>query len=741
MATTRDTTLAPATVDSLENPSLDVTRWNYDPASGLLTQKLYDDGKGPSYTYTPDGKLSTRTWARGVVTEYDYDALGQLAGIDYSDNTPDVIYTYDRLNRQLSAIATGVSTNLYVYSTNTLELVSEIQNGVVIDRSRDAFGRESGIALEADYDVSSAYDGYGRFASVAHAQSTNTFEYSYLPGASLVSGMTSSTGHAWTRSYEPQRHLITAVTNSFNGNFIFAFDYANDEIGRRTARLDSQPAGVAITNVFGYNVRSEVTTAAMGTNAYGYVFDPIGNRIVSTNNAEVTSYAANELNQYTNILCVSATPREPTHDDDGNMTFLPSTAGGGAGGEGWYFQWDGENRLIGVSSNNVLLATHTYDHQSRRVGKFSHEDAKTRSYVYDGWNLIQELTHSQTHTLTNSYTWGLDLSGSLQGAGGVGGLLAVVQDSATYVPAWDANGNVTEYSSTDGAIAAHYEYDAFGETIVQTGAMADAFSFRFSTKYWEDEAKLYYYGYRFYEPNIGRWLNRDPIGELGGGCLYVFVGNGSVNGSDIIGLAKWEDVQKLLNAVLDAENRCNDCCPKTKDYLQCMEEGIIGNNKKLVEALDKLASGIGNVQKGAKRIQTATDVLNFLQDAFDKNIFDPDKVKDISKILERSGNILGDVSKAANLGASISRGDALDLLLVIGAEFGPKGVDSLFGYYSEAYRAAMSGIADLPYKGNHEQKITNGAAFCEMDPADCDSAELSMKSGYGDPWGCYRKLK
>lgn len=57
----------------------------------------------------------------------------------------------------------------------------------------------------------------------------------------LISGMTASSGHAWTRSYEPNRNLITAITNSFNGNPISAFDYANDEVGRRTARLDARP--------------------------------------------------------------------------------------------------------------------------------------------------------------------------------------------------------------------------------------------------------------------------------------------------------------------------------------------------------------------------------------------------------------------------------------------------------------------------------------------------------------------
>ena len=407
MATTRDTTLDPATVDTLDHPSLDVTRWSYDPATGLLVQKLYDDGKGPSYTYTPDGKLATRTWARGMVTEYGYDGAGELASVQYSDSTPDVAYTYDRIGRQLSAIAAGVSTNLYAYSTNTLELVSEIQNGVVIDRSRDAFGRESGIALESDYDVGYGYDTFGRFAQVSNFQFQ--VSYSYLSGSSLVSGMTASSGHAWTRSYEPQRNLITAVTNSFNGNLISAFDYANDAIGRRTARLDSQPAGTVNTNAFGYNIRSEVATALMGTNTYGYVFDLIGNRIVSTNNAEISTYVANALNQYAAIS--NTITILPVHDDDGNML----TNGV------WSYVWDGENRLIGVSSNDALLVTYTYDCRSRRIGKVG--DDTMRSFLYDGWNLIQETSG----TNSTHYVWGLDLSGFLHGAGGVGGLLAVLE--------------------------------------------------------------------------------------------------------------------------------------------------------------------------------------------------------------------------------------------------------------------------------------------------------------------------
>ena len=56
-------------------------------ATGLVTQKLYADGRGPCYTYTDDGNLATRTWARGVTTSYTYDAWGSLTSTTYFDGT------------------------------------------------------------------------------------------------------------------------------------------------------------------------------------------------------------------------------------------------------------------------------------------------------------------------------------------------------------------------------------------------------------------------------------------------------------------------------------------------------------------------------------------------------------------------------------------------------------------------------------------------------------------------------
>ena len=108
------------------------------------------------------------------------------------------------------------------------------------------------------------------------------------------------------------------------------------------------------------------------------------------------------------------------------------------------------------------------------------------------------------------YTWGMD--GRLDGM-----ILSNAQDRAVEelpsFPGYDDNGNVIGYWDEDGDLVAEYAYDAFGNTISATGSMADVFPHRFSTKYYDAETDLYYYGYRYYSPSLGRWISRDPIKE------------------------------------------------------------------------------------------------------------------------------------------------------------------------------------------------------------------------------------
>ena len=115
-------------------------------------------------------------------------------------------------------------------------------------------------------------------------------------------------------------------------------------------------------------------------------------------------------------------------------------------------------------------------------------------------------------------------------------MLARINDTRVHHYTYNGNGNVGQLVDTDGIIAAHYEYDPFGNTITSHGILAEANPYRFSTKYLDAETGLYYYGYRYYRPLLGRWLNRDPIEEEGGKNFYGFVGNAPVNIYDYLGL-------------------------------------------------------------------------------------------------------------------------------------------------------------------------------------------------------------
>jgi RHS repeat-associated protein len=229
--------------------------------------------------------------------------------------------------------------------------------------------------------------------------------------------------------------------------------------------------------------------------------------------------------------------------------------------------------------------SYAYDHQSRRVSRRQYvwlqDDwslSNVQAFRYDGWNLIAETSPAAT----NLYAWGLDLSGSLQGAGGIGGLLAGVlakneepgaRNLVAYAP--DANGNVMQLvDATDGTLAAAYEYTPFGETIASTGPLAKANPFRFSTKWVDNDTGLGYWGYRWYGPGMGRWLCRDPIGEKGGINLFVYALNRPNSYADKLG-------QAVLPGVPENESATKSPLPPIYiDYSCPMNEVASGFCKK-----------------------------------------------------------------------------------------------------------------------------------------------------------------
>ena len=243
----------------------DTTTWLYDEPSGLVTNKLYADGKGPSYAYTPNGNLAARTWARGVVTAYAYDGWGSLTGTTYSDATPSITTLYDALGRQVETRdAAGVTACAYDgYGSLTNETVTGVAGTNVITRYWDAFGRPLGYALNGGRQTTLAYDpATGRLASMLAAGSNAPFVWSYLPGSDLKSQLAYPNGLTASWVYDAGNRL-TQVLNAAQDGAVSQYGYAYDAASRRVSCAKSGSAmGEPRTDIYGYNARSELISSA-----------------------------------------------------------------------------------------------------------------------------------------------------------------------------------------------------------------------------------------------------------------------------------------------------------------------------------------------------------------------------------------------------------------------------------------------------------------------------------------------
>lgn len=536
------------------NPSGgDVTTWVYDAATGLLIRKEYADGNGTDYAYDSSNRLAKRTWSRdgGLDTDYGYSlTTGELLSVDYEDaNTTDITYTYDRLGRQ-ATVTDATGTRNFSYDSATLQLTSETLDSAFyssheLQRSYDALGRSVGYTLQdstssALSTVSYSYEPTtGRLSTVSDG--SDSFTYGYNPSSNLLASITAPY-HNVMYSHETNRDLMTVIDNQVSGVSLSSYTYSYDSLGRRINRSQSGSAiSTTSTDTFGYNDRSEVIgstnsieTAAEWNPTYSY--DAIGNRKSSTGFIEA-NYTTNSLNQYDSITLDSSPLTIPSYDADGNL--LSNSA--------WTYTWNNENRLQSATDGTTTL-NFTYDYQGRLVRKDDGTDIEV--YLYDSWNRIATFKiHSSLFTLHSSFLWGLDLSGSMQGAGGVGGLL---KEGDLY-PTFDANGNITQKLDNEGEVAMSVTYDPFGN-IIEGILFGD---YGFSTKPLINDLDWYYYGFRYYDPVPGRWPNRDPIEEDGGLNLYGFGYNNPINGVDPDGRAWWTIPSLILKEL--AKRKAKKC--------------------------------------------------------------------------------------------------------------------------------------------------------------------------------------
>ncbi len=529
----------------------DSTTWTRDPATGLVTAKTDSHDESVSFTYDGAGRQLVKTSARGTTATSAYTVWGELASINYSGTTPDVAYSYDRVGRVMT-MGNGVATTSYEYSPSTLKLARELVSYDLnqdhtpelvreIERTRDSLLRPTGYQLGTDLvteaGVNYGYDAAGRLSTVSSAQLGN-FAYTYKPNSSLVQGI-AGPAHTVANAYEANRDVLDVRTNTAGSTVVSRFDYTVNSMGLRSNVAQSGSAFTGTPNVaWSYNGFRELTAADSSVSGQdrSFEYDSAGNRKKSAASLTLPSsdnYAVNALNQYTGINTVT-----PSYDEDGNALAYPLPVNSAANAD---LTWDAADRLVTVDPGPPNFTYH-YDALGRRIAKS--DGTTTTYYVYDDWNCIAEYvaTGSGAPFPSRLYLWGKDGNAPVQGGGGTGGLLTLRTSGANYFPLYDGGGNISEYLNAAGAIAAHFEYDPFGNAVVDTDS-SGFFNLRFATKRLDAETGLYYYGYRYYDPRAGRWISRDPISESGGANLYGFVGNDGVNQADYLGMyGFWDSV-------------------------------------------------------------------------------------------------------------------------------------------------------------------------------------------------------
>ena len=560
------------------------TQFVYEPVTGLLLEKMYPDGESTTYTWTDDGLPATRSWARGVTRTNVYDASRRLVEVQYSDGTPGVVFTdYDRQGRfQTVFDAQGVRAfELNQQQQWSLEQVtSGIPGGsYALDYQRNDPlwpGQLNRINLHLGSTASPVenqthinFDELGRPDTLDFTGGSGTehVEYDYHPQHGWLTARDYIGGGSpgATTARNPVSGVIDSKTNDRGGagGLISRFtgEY-NDRLEREFLGVEGEKVGAAYHLDFEHDSRQRLSEALKrgGLTAGGgvtdvprsadYDYDLAGNRTELGIGTNDFGYTINDLDQATVISSNGTNLAVLLYDADGNLTNDGS----------FVYDYDAENRLVMatplVAVTGSLAVVSQYDYLDRRFLKEVYrweaagwQMARRHHFIWDRNLAVYEKQEDGAGQVIRevNYGWGLDLSETRQGAHGVGGLQVIFVTEAgttrSYSCWYDLNGNLTELVNESGAIAAHYQYNAYGQVIGEWADTNDSFAvsnaFGFSTKYTDKETGLVYFGRRYYSPVLGRWINRDPIEESGGYNLYAYGLNDPVNRFDPNGEVAW----------------------------------------------------------------------------------------------------------------------------------------------------------------------------------------------------------
>ena len=520
-------------------------------AAGYLAQVVYPGAQATPPTaplaagsrdtmtfssYDADGNLLSRVDGNNITTTYTYnDPESRLTNITYPAGTIDSVHlAYDAYGRR-SAMTDGTGGQTYIYDDDD-DLTSKTVNwgeAGTKTLSYAFYPNASRRTMAFDgHTTAYSYDGVGRMSSLSY-DGTLQSSYTYQDN-SWLGTQTLGNGVATSYTLDPLGRLRDLANRTGGGATLsdFAVPAAGgyDGVGNKLSVTATLPGAAAVysgTTSYQYDygqtanpqarrsqLTQETSTRASGSFSYGY------DGGTSTGPGNPTSFkgTANTFNADN-----QQTGSGYGYDGNGNPTTY----------KGKTLTFDPENRLTSLTFTAKTGGTSSYlfayDGDGHQVYKQASGAPQSYYKLYDGDTLVGLYLHNDNTIpqlfLTSTMTFGADGLVSAHNASG----------TATFYT-FDERGNVAQRVNASGTVTSTDLYDAYGSG---TPGGGDVFGYGGQAGYYTDvETGLILCTHRFYDPQAGRWLTRDPIGYQGGVNLYGYTQNNPGNGMDSSGYDK-----------------------------------------------------------------------------------------------------------------------------------------------------------------------------------------------------------
>ncbi|HTV41864.1 MAG TPA: RHS repeat-associated core domain-containing protein [Candidatus Sulfotelmatobacter sp.] len=552
-------------------------RYAYNP-NGWLTNRWTPEKGNTFYTFDNVGNLKSIIYPQLIIS-YDYDAINELTSMVDASGTNSFTYAYGLLASETGPWPTDTVSYGYSQGLQTELNLSQPGNSWSQTYDYDGMWRMtnvsspagtfaysynfkpasslvSGITLPNGAAIANSYDVLARLTQTifsnhwGHVLDGYTYQYDPLGLRTNVLrnfGLTSSSVSVGFDNIGQLTSWTAQETNGvarLNEQLGFGFDAAHNLHTRTSGNLtqtfnaDAENELTSVTRSGTLTVSGATPAPATNILVNGQAAQTYGDFTFARTNISLISGNNTFTNVAQNVYGVTITntftinlPSSVTlnYDNNGNLTNDGTRA----------FGYDSENQLTNITVTGQWRSDFIYDGLNRRriVRDYAWNgsgwtETNEIHYVYDGDLVIQE--RDTNNNVLATFTRGLDLSGDLWDAGGIGGLLARTDTNGSTFYHSDGAGNVTALMDSEEDIVARYLYNPFGKLLGQWGSLANGNDMQFSSMPQHDG--LAFYRFRPYEPNYQRWLSQDPIRENGGINLYQFAANNPLYWIDPLGL-------------------------------------------------------------------------------------------------------------------------------------------------------------------------------------------------------------